>query len=155
MTSTTRQPKVSKTHETASQKAGTAIYTGNMSQIQTSFRTISTPKTRTKANTSHSTRRPASRTHQFHSHSEPQTCCMHVHQQQSQTCKMGEPPTLREVKHPHRDRTSVSRSPSTEQGVLSQFLVTLKKQDISQGIRVQPNLSHAFNRQYMHPRNKR
>ena len=46
---------------------------------------------------------------------------MHVHQQQSQTCKTGEPPALREVKHPHRDRTSVSRSPSTEQGVLSQF----------------------------------
>ena len=46
---------------------------------------------------------------------------MHVHQQQSQTYKTGEPPALREVKHPHRDRTSVSRSPSTEQGVLSQF----------------------------------
>ena len=46
---------------------------------------------------------------------------MHVHQQQSQTCKTGELPALIEVKHPHRDRTSVSRSPSTEQGVLSQF----------------------------------
>ena len=46
---------------------------------------------------------------------------MHVHQQQSQTCKTGEPPALREVKHPHKDRTSVSRSPSTEQEVLSQF----------------------------------
>ena len=46
---------------------------------------------------------------------------MRVHQQQSQTCKTGEPPALREVKHPHRDRTSVSRSPSTEQEVLSQF----------------------------------
>ena len=46
---------------------------------------------------------------------------MHVHQQQSQTCKTGKPPALREVKHPHKDRTSVSRSPSTEQGVLSQF----------------------------------
>ena len=45
---------------------------------------------------------------------------MHAHQQQSQTCKTGETPALREVKHPHRDRTSVSRSPSTEQGVLSQ-----------------------------------
>ena len=120
-TSTTRQPKVSKTHETASQKAGMAIYTDNMSQIQTSFRTMPPPKTNTKANTSHSTRRPASRTHQSHSHSEPQTCCMHVHQQQSQTCKTGEPPALREVKHPHRDRTSMNRSPSTEQGVLSQF----------------------------------
>ena len=47
---------------------------------------------------------------------------MHVHQQQSQTCKMGKPPALREVKHPHEDRTSLNRSPSTEQGVLSQFL---------------------------------
>ena len=46
---------------------------------------------------------------------------MHAHQQQSQTYKMGELPALREVKHPHRDRTSVSRSPSTEQEVLSQF----------------------------------
>ena len=123
MTSTTRQPKVSKTHETASQKAGTV----NMSQIPTSFRTMPPPKTSAhgtiptpKFNTSHSTRRPASRTHQLHSHSEPQTC-MHVHQQQSQTCKTGEPPALREVKHPHRDRTSVSRSPSTEEEVLSQF----------------------------------
>ena len=46
---------------------------------------------------------------------------MHVHQQQSKTYRMEEPPALREVKHPHRDRTSVSRSPSTEQEVLSQF----------------------------------
>ena len=49
------------------------------------------------------------------------TCCMHVDKQQSQTYKTGEPPALREVKHPHRDRTSVSRSPSIEQEVLSQF----------------------------------
>ena len=120
MTSTTRQPKASKTpksYQTASQKAGTTTHIGNTSQIQTSLRTISTPE----LNTSHSTRRPASRTHQPHSHSEPKTCCIHIHQQQSKTCKMGEPPALREVKHPHRDRTSVSRSPSTEQGVLSQF----------------------------------
>ena len=91
-----------------------------MSQIQTPFRTMPPPKTRTKAN-SHSTRRPASGTHQFHSHSRPPACCMHVHQQQSQTCKMGKPPALREVKHPHRDRTSMNRSPSIEQEVLSQF----------------------------------
>ena len=130
-TSTTRQPKAPKTPkscETASQKAGTATYTDNMSPIQTSFRTMPPPKTSAhgtiptpELNTSHSTRRPASRTHQPHSHSEPKTCCMHVHQQQSQTCRMGEPPALREVKHPHRDRTSVSRSPSIEQEVLSQF----------------------------------
>ena len=116
MTSTNRQPKASKTPkscETASQKAGT--YTDNMSPIQTSFRTISTPE----LNTAY--RRPASRIHQPHSHSEPQACCMHVHQQQSKTYRMEEPPALEEVKHPHRDRTSVSRSPSTEQEVLSQF----------------------------------
>ena len=51
MTSTIK-PETPKSYETASQKAGTAIYTGNMSQIQTSFRTISTPE----SNTSHSTR---------------------------------------------------------------------------------------------------
>ena len=38
----------------------------------------------------------------------------------SQTCRPGEPLAL-EVKHPHKGRTSVSRSPSTEQEVLSQF----------------------------------
>ena len=126
-TSTTRQPKVSKTHETASQKAGMAI-----SQIQTPFRTMPPPRTsargtmptpeaNTKVNTSHSTIRPASGTHQFYSHSRPPTCCMHVHQQPSQTCRPGEPLSLREVKHPHKGTISVSRSPSTEQGVLSQF----------------------------------
>ena len=78
---------------------------------------ISTPE----LNTAHSTRRLASRTHLPHSHSELQACCMHVHQQQSKTYRMEELPALEEVKHPHRDRTSVSRSPSTEQEVLSQF----------------------------------
>ena len=85
-----------------------------MSPIQTSFRTIPTPE----LNTAY--RRPASRIHQPHSHSEL-ACCMHVHQQQSKTYRMEELPALEEVKHPHRDRTSVSRSPSTEQEVLSQF----------------------------------
>ena len=127
-TTSTIKPKTPKSCETASQKAGTTIYTDNMSPIQTSFRTMPPPKTSAhgtiptpKSNTSHSTRRPASRTHQLHSRSIPKTCCMHVHQQQSQTYKTGEPSALREVKHSHRDRTSVSRSPSTEQEVLSQF----------------------------------
>ena len=131
-TSTTKQPKVSKTHETASQNTGTATYIDNMSQNLTPCRIMPPPKTsacrtmpppeaNTKANTSHSTIRPASGTHHFHSHSEPPTCCMHVHQQLSQTCRPGEPLSLREVKHPHKGMTSVSRSPSTEQGVLSPF----------------------------------
>ena len=128
-TATTRQLKASKTpksHETASQKAGTATHTSNMSPIQTSFRTMPPPKPSAygtiptpELNTAY--RRPASRIHQPHSHSELQACCMHVHQQQSKTYRMEEPPALEEVKHPHRDRTSVSRSPSTEQEVLSQF----------------------------------
>ena len=97
-----------------------------MSPIQTSFRTMPPPKPSAygtiptpELNTAH--RRPASRIHQPHSHSELQACCMHTHQQQSKTYRMEEPPALEEVKHPHRDRTSVSRSPSTEQEVLSQF----------------------------------
>ena len=128
-TTTTRQLKASETpksYETASQKAGMATHTGSMSPIQTSFRTMPPPKPsayRTiptpELNTVY--RRPASRIHQPHSHSELQACCMHVHQQQSKTYRMEEPPALEEVKHPHRDRTSVSRSPSTEQEVLSQF----------------------------------
>ena len=103
----------------------------NMSQVQTSFRTITTPKPSAHGtiptpefNTSHSsTRRPASRTHQphRHSHSEHKTCCMHVHQQPSQTSRLGEPLSLREVKHPHTGTTYMNRSPLTEQAVLSQF----------------------------------
>ena len=46
---------------------------------------------------------------------------MHAHRQQSKTYRMEELPALEEVMHPHRDRTSVSRSPSTEQEVLSQL----------------------------------
>ena len=128
-TSTTRQLKASETpksRETASQKAGTTSLYTNMSPIQTSFRTMPPPKPsayRTiptpELNTAY--RRPTSRIHHPHSHSELQACCMHVHQQQSKTYRMEEPPVLEEVKHPHRDRTSVSRSPSTEQEVLSQF----------------------------------
>ena len=128
-TTTTRQLKASRTpksYETASQKAGTATHTRSMSPIRTSFRTMPPPKPsayRTiptpELNTVY--RRPASRIHQPHSHSELQACCMHAHQQQSKTYRMEEPPALKEVKHPHRDRTSVSRSPSTEQEVLSQL----------------------------------
>ena len=128
-TTTTKQLKASETpksYEAASQKADTATYTGNMSPIQTSFRTMPPPKpsaygTIPTPELNTACRRPASRIHQPHSHSELQACCMHVHQQQSKTYRMEEPPALEEVKHPHRDRTSVSRSPSTEQEVLSQF----------------------------------
>ena len=65
-TTTTRQLKASETpksYETASQKAGTATYTDNMSPIQTSFRTMPPPKPSAhgtiptpESNTAHSTR---------------------------------------------------------------------------------------------------
>ena len=130
MASTTKQPKVPKTYGTAN--TGTATYIDNMSQNPTPCRTMPPPKTsacgiiptpevNTKTNTTHSTIRPASETHQLYSHIEPPACCMHVHQQPSQTCRPGEPLSLREVKHPHKGMTSMNRSPSTEQEVLSQF----------------------------------
>ena len=120
-TTTTRQLKASKTLKsckTASQKAGTTTHIANTSPIQTSFRTMPPPKPSTHGTTP----TPEFNTHsELHSHSEPKTCCMHAHRQQSKTYRMEEPLALEEVKHPHRDRTSVSRSPSTEQEVLSQL----------------------------------
>ena len=45
---------------------------------------------------------------------------MHAHQPQSQICKTRKLPALREVKHPHKGRTSVSRFPLAKQGISSQ-----------------------------------
>ena len=117
MTSTAKQLKVQMTHGTASQKAGMAIYIDNMSQTLTPCRTMPPPKT----NTSHSTRQSTHEIHQNSSHSGPPTCCMHVHQPQSQIYKPREPPALRKVKHPHKGRTSVSRFPLVKQGISSQY----------------------------------
>ena len=89
-----------------------------MSQTPTPCRTMPPPKTKT--DTSHSTRQSTQEIHQNSSHSGPPTCCMHVHQPQSQICKPGKPPALREVKHPHKGRTSVSRFPLVKQGISSQ-----------------------------------
>ena len=114
-TGTAKQPKASKTHETASQNTGTATYIDNMSRTPTPCRTIP------PLNTSHSTRQPTHEIHQNSSHSGPPTCCMHVHQPQSQICKPGEPLALREVKHPHKGRTSVNRFPLAKQGISSQY----------------------------------
>ena len=146
-TGTARQPKVSKTHGTASQKAGTTIYIDNMSQTLTPCRTMPPPKTKT--NTSHSTRRPASGIHQFSSHLPH----MHVHQQQSQTCKPGKPPAWREVKHPHKGRTSVSRFPLAKQGISSQDSGCFE--GIGRGIHANSTSSQTSSWQYMHHRNKR
>ena len=62
VTSTTKQPKVSKTHETASQNTGTANMSQNLTPCRTmpppkasACGTMPPPKANTKANTSHST----------------------------------------------------------------------------------------------------
>ena len=46
---------------------------------------------------------------------------MHVHQPQSQVCKLGESLALRKVQHPHNGRTSMNRFPLTKQDILSQY----------------------------------
>ena len=114
-TGTAKQPKVSMTHGTASQKTGMATYIDNMSQPLTPYRTIPPP------NTSHSTKRPTSERHQSYSQNGHSPCCMHVHQPQSQVCKPGESLALRKVQHPHNGRTSMNRFPLTKQDILSQY----------------------------------
>ena len=113
MTSTAKQPKVSMTHETASQKTGMTTYIANTSS--TPCRTIPPP------NTSHSTKRPTPERHQSYSQNGHSPCCMHVHQPQSQVCKPGESLALRKVQHPHNGKTSVNRFPLTKQDILSQY----------------------------------
>ena len=96
-------------------------YTGMATPI-TSMSESSTPsRTTLPARTTPSTRQPTSEIHQNSSHSGPPICCMHVHQPQSQACKLGEPPALRKVKIPHNGKTSMNRSPLAKQEISSQF----------------------------------
>ena len=129
MSSTTKQPKVSMTHGTASQKAGKATYIDNMSRTSTPCRTIPPP------NISHSTKRPTSERHQSYSQNGHSPCCMHVYQPQSQVCKPAESLALRKVQHPHNGNTSVNRFPLTKQDILSQYSGCFEGIGRSQGIR--------------------
>ena len=99
----------------ASQNTGMATPITSMSELSTVSRTTM------PANTTPSSRQPTSEVHQNSSHSGPPICCMHVHQPQSQACKLGEPPALRKVKTPHNGKTSVNRSPLAKQEISSQF----------------------------------
>ena len=99
----------------ANQNTGMAMPITSMSESSTPSRT--TMPTRTTP----STRQPTSVKHQNSSHNGHPTCCMHVHQPQSQVCKLGELLALRKVKHPHNGKTSVSRFPLTKQDILSQY----------------------------------
>ena len=99
----------------ASQNTGMATPITSMSELSTVSRTTM------PADTTPSSRQPTSEIHQNSSHSGPPICCMHVHQPQSQACKLGEPPALRKVKIPHNGKTSMNRSPLAKQEISSQF----------------------------------
>ena len=79
------------------------------------------PRTTMPAETTPRSRQPTSGRHQNSSRNGHSPCCIHVHQLQSQVCKLGESLALRKVKTPHNGKTSVSRFPLTKQDILSQY----------------------------------
>ena len=99
----------------ANQNTGMATPITSMSESSTVSRTTM------PAETTPSSRQSTSEIHQNSSCSGLPTCCIHVHQPQSQACKPGEPPALKKVKTPHNGKTSVSRSPLAKQEISSQF----------------------------------
>ena len=99
----------------ANQNAGMATPITSMSELLTPSRTT------LPARTTPSTRQPTSVQHQNSSRNGHSPYCMHVHQPQSQVCKLGELLALRKVKTPHNGKTSVSRFPLTKQDILSQY----------------------------------
>ena len=99
----------------ANQNTGMATPITSMSELLTSSRTTM------PAETTASSRQPTSVKHQNTSYNGLPQCCMHVHQPQSQVCKLGESLALRKVKTPHNGKTSVSRFPLTKQDILSQY----------------------------------
>ena len=111
-------------------------------------------RTTTPADTTPSSRQPASEVHQNSSHSGPPICCMHVHQPQSQACKLGELPALRKVKTPHNGKTSMNRSPLAKQEISSQSSGCFEGIGRFQGICASFTSSQTTSRQDMHQRNK-
>ena len=99
----------------ASQNTGMATPITSMSE------SLTFPRTTMPAETTPSLRHSTSEMHQNSSHSGPPTCCIHVHQPQSQACKPEEPPALKKVKIPHNGKTSMNRSPLAKQEISSQF----------------------------------
>ena len=117
MTCTTTQltPLMTYGSTPANQNTGMATPITSMSESLTSSRTTM------PAETTPSSRQPTSEIHRNMSHNGLSQCCVHVHQPQSQVCKLGESLALRKVKHPHNGKTSVTRFPLTKQDILSQY----------------------------------
>ena len=100
----------------ANQNTGMATPITSMSESSTVSRTTMPAKT------TPSSRQPTSEIHQNTScNSGLPQYYVHVHQPQSQVCKLGELPALRKVKTPHNGKTSVSRFPLAKQDISSQF----------------------------------
>ena len=116
-TCTTAQPTPLTTYGSTPANQNTGMITHNTSMSESS----ASPRTTMPARTTPSTRQPTSVIPQDMSHNGLPQCCMHVHQPTSQVCKPGELLALRKVKHPHNDKTSVSRFPLTKQDILSQY----------------------------------
>ena len=88
--------------------------TGMATPITSMSESLTPSRTTLPARTTPSTRQLTSVQHQNSSHNGHSPYCMHVHQLQSQVCKLGESLALRKVKTPHNGKTSVSRFPLTK-----------------------------------------
>ena len=91
----------------------------NMAQLVASFRTT-TPSTAMTGTATTKQVNPVY-VHPETSCKAPLGHCAHVYKSTVQVCKPGESLTLRKVKHPHNERTSVNRLPLTKQDILSQY----------------------------------
>ena len=117
MTCTTTQltPLMTYGSTPANQNTGMATPITSMSESSTVSRTTM------PAETTPSSRQPTSEIHQNMSRNGLPQYYVHVHQPQSQVCKLGESSALQKVKTPHNGKTSVSRFPLTKQEISSQF----------------------------------
>ena len=114
-TTTQSTPLMTYGSTSANQNTGMATPITSMSESLTPSRTT------LPARITPSSRQPTSEIHQNSSCNGHPPYCMHVHQPQSQVCKLGESLALRKVKTPHNGKTSVSRFPLTKQDILSQY----------------------------------
>ena len=88
-------------------------------QPDTSFRTT-TPSAPTMTATMTKQVNPV-HVHENTSQSGPPVHCAHVHKSTMQVCKPGESLSLRKIKHPHNERSSVNRLPLRKQDILSHY----------------------------------
>ena len=144
MTCTQPTPLTTYGSTSANQNTGMATPITSMSE------SLTFPRTTMPAKTTTSLRQSTSEIHQNSSRSGLPTCCMHVHQPQSQVCKPGESLALRKVKTPHNGKTSVSRFPLTKQEVLSQFSGCFEGIGCFPGDPYRFHLSQTTSRQDMH-----